>query len=201
MGLLSGSVSFVRYAIEGDPPQNFWDFTAEQVAKFSFKDIDDSYEERSVGWVSTFNMFDSEFTEAAYSAGDYIVLSLRIDERKVSLAALKKFCLKEEERIKKERRVPRLNKAVRQEIKENVRLMLVKKAVPIPSVYDLCWNFSKGTLLFFSTGRKAQEVLENFFKETFGLRIVLQIPYLAAAHLLDDQNRKTLSDIGPSIFV
>ncbi len=201
MGLLSGSVSFVRYVVEGDPPQNFWDFMAEQMAKFSFKDIDDSYEERSIGWVSTFNMFDSEFAEAAYSAGDYVVLSLRIDERKISQAALKKFCLKEEERIKKERRVPRLNKEARREIKENIKLMLVKKAVPIPSVYDLCWNLSKGTLLFFSTGRKAQEALENFFKETFGLRIVLQIPYLKAAHLLDDQNREALSDIGPSIFI
>ena len=201
MGLLSNSVSFVRYAVEGDIPQNFWNFVAERVAEFSFKDIDDSYEERSLGWVSVHNMFDSEFAEAAYSAGDYIVLSLRIDERKVSAAALKKFCLKEEERIKKERGVPRLNKAVRQEIKENIRLMLVKKAVPIPSVYDLCWNLSTGTMLFFSTSRKAQEVLENFFHETFGLRIVLQIPYLTATHLLDDQNREALSEISPDIFI
>ena len=201
MGLLSGSANFVRYKVEGDLPADFWSYAAERIANFSFRDIDDSFEERSVGWVSVHNMFDSEFAYASYAVGDYVVLSLRIDERKVASAVLKKFCLKEEERQKKERQVPRLNRAHRMEIKESVKLMLTKKAVPVPAVYDLCWNLAEGTLLFFTTNKKAQEGLEDFFKETFGLHIILQVPYLVAAHLLDAERGEALSEITPDIFL
>ena len=143
MGMLSNSATFVRFSVEGELPDNFWSFAAERIAQNSFKDIDDSYDEYSIGWVSVLNMFDEEFAYASYAAGDYVVLSLRIDERKVSSTVLKKFCLKEEERLKKERQIPKLSRGHRLEIKENMRLMLIKKAVPVPVVYDLLWNLSE----------------------------------------------------------
>jgi DNA recombination-dependent growth factor C len=200
-GLLSNTSSLVRYAIEGEPPVNFWEFAAERISRYSFRDIDDNFDERSVGWVSVLNIFDSQFAYASYAAGDYLFLSMRVDERKVPPAILKKFCLKEEERIKKERQIPRLNKRHRQEIKENMHLMLLKKAVPGSAVYDLAWNLAEGTVLFFSTNRKAQETLEEFFKETFDLRLILQIPYLTAAHLLDPHEHENLEQLHPEIFI
>ncbi len=201
MGLLSGSASFVRYTVEGELPDNFWEFVAERLVSFSFRDIDDTFDEYSIGWVSVENMFDSEFAFSSYRVGDYIVLGMRIDERKVAPAVLKKFCLKEEERVKKERQVPRLSRAHRQEIKENIQLQLVKKAIPMGTIYDLCWNLADSTLLFFSTSNKAQAVLEDFFKETFNLRPILQIPYLTAEHLLAPKEREALADLKPQIFV
>lgn len=201
MGLLSGSTSFVRYSVEGEVPENFSDFVAERIISFSFRDIDDTYDEYSIGWVSVENMFDSEFAYSSYRVGDYIVLGLRIDERKISSSVLKKFSMKEEERVKKERQVPRLNRAHRQEIKENIRLQLVKKMVPVAAVYDLCWNLADGTLLFFSTNGKAQGVLEDFFKETFGMQLLLQVPYLTAEHLLHGAEQEALARLTPQIFV
>ena len=201
MGLLSSSVSFVRYSVEGEIPPDFINLADERIKAHAFRDIDESFEETSIGWVSVMNMFDTEFAFASFAVGDYIVMTLRIDERKVSAAAVKKFTLKEEERIKKERQVPRLSRSHLLEIKENVKLQLMKKAVPLPSVYDVCWNLAQGTLLFFSTSLKAQELLENFFKETFGLDLVLQIPYLTAQHLLGQEDQEALADITPEIFV
>ena len=99
MGFISGSASFVRFGVEGELPENIWDFIAERVAAFSFQDIDDTYDEFSIGWVSVLNMFDSEFEYGSYANGDYVTLTLRIDERKVSQAIVKKFCAKEEERF------------------------------------------------------------------------------------------------------
>ena len=201
MGILSNSASYVRYAVEGDLPDNFWNFAADRISQYSFRDIDDSYEEQSIGWVSVHNMFDSSFAYSSYAVADYLVLSLRIDERKISKAALKKFCLKEEERIKKERQLPKVSRGQRQEMKENMTLMLTKRAVPIPSVYDLCWNLSEGTVLFFSTNKKAQALLEDYFKETFGMHLVLQIPYLTAMHLLEAEEQHALAELKPEIFV
>jgi hypothetical protein len=80
-------------------------------------------------------------------------------------------------------------------------LQLVKKSLPVPAVYDLCWNLANNTVLFFSTSTKAQSVLEDFFKECFGLTIILQVPYLAAAHLLDLSGQERLQDLHPEILV
>lgn len=201
MGLLSRTATFVRYSVEGKLPDNFWEFAAERIRQFAFDDIDDTFDEYSIGWVSIDNMFDASFAHASYAVGDYIVLSLRIDERKVSKTLLQKFSLKEEERIKKERQIPRLNRSERVRIKEEIRLQLVKKALPIPSVFDLCWNLADNTMLFFSTSSKVQAVLEDFFKECFGLTILLQVPFIAAAHLLDLSQQEKLQELQPQIFV
>jgi len=201
MGLLSSASTFVRYSVEGELPPNFWEFASERIAQRAFRDIDETYEEYSIGWVSVVNMFDSEFAYAAYAAGDYIALSMRIDERKVPSAVLKKFCLKEEERVKKERLIPKLSRGHKLEIKENMQLMLMKKAVPLPSIFDLVWNLSSGTLLFFSTSLKVQATLEDFFKETFDLQLVLQVPYNTALHLLEPGQEDAIAAITPSIFL
>lgn len=201
MALLSNASSFVRYSVSGEMPENFWDFAAERIRSFAFRDIDDSFEEKSIGWVSVRNMFDSAFAYASYMAGDYIVLALRIDERKIASVVLKKFCMKEEERVKKEKELPRLSRGHRQEIKESVKLMLLKKALPTPSVYDLCWNLSDSTLYFFSTNKKAQEILENFFKETFNLTLTLQIPFLTAEHLVAEENQGALQELNADILI
>jgi DNA recombination-dependent growth factor C len=201
MGLLSNSASFVRFSVEGEMPGNFWDFAAERITRQAFRDIDDSYEEYSIGWVSIMNMFDSEFAYASYAAGDYIVLTMRMDERKVTPAVLKKFCQKEEERLKKERQIPKLSRGQKLEIKENMTLMLTKKAVPVPSVYDMCWNLADNTVLFFSTSAKAQASLEDLFKKTFDLHLVLQVPFLAAGKLIDPALEDRLADMGPTILL
>ena len=201
MGLLSRTSTFVRYSVEGQLPDNFWDFAAERIAQFSFQDIDDTFDEYSIGWVTVDNMFDSTFAHASYAVGDQIVLSMRIDERKVSKTLLKKFSLKEEERLKKERQVPRLSRNQRLQIKEDIHLQLTQKALPLPSVYELSWNLANNTVLFFSISAKAQSILEDFFKECFGLTIILQVPYLAAANLLDHSEQERLKEIQPEILV
>jgi hypothetical protein len=201
MGFISGSASFVRFGVEGNLPENAWDFIADRVAAFSFQDIDDTYDEYSIGWVSILNMFDSDFAFGSYANGDYVTLTLRIDERKVSPAILKKVCMKEEERVKKEKQIPKISRTMRIEIKERMRVELMRKSVPIPSVYDLCWNLSESTLLFFTTNKKAHALLEDFFKETFGLLIMQQIPYISAEHLLDDEENMRLASVNPDIFV
>ncbi len=200
MGLVSRTATFVRYGVEGQLPEDFREFAARRIAQYSFKDIDDTFDEYSIGWVSVDNMFDSSFAYASYAVGDQIVLSLRIDERKVSNTLLNKFSLKEEERVKKEHRAPRLSRGHRQQIKEDIRLQLAKKALPVPAVYDLSWNLADNTVLFFTTSVKAQSVLEDFFKECFGLTIILQVPYIVASNLLDVTEQERLKELQPEIF-
>lgn len=201
MGLLSGTASFTRFTVEGEVPENFWDFVARQVTEHAFQDIDETIDEYSVGWVSVADMFDSEFAFSSYAAGDYVVLSMRMDERKVAPAVLKKFTAKEESRIRQEQGVRRLSRNVRLEIKERLRAELVRKAPAIPAVYDLYWNTSDNTLLFFSNSRKAIALLEDLFKETFELSLIMQIPWNTALQLTDQATAEKLSDLQPALLI
>lgn len=201
MGFVKGSASFVRFSVVGELSGSPFEFIAERVASFSFQDIDDTFDEYSIGWVSVLNMFDAKFQYASHICGDYVTLSLRIDERKVSPAILKKVVQKEEERIKLERQIPKIGRSLRVEIRERVHTELLRKAVPLPSVYDLCWNISDQTLLFFTTNKKAHTVLEDFFRESFGLLIRQQIPYISGEQLLGDNQAARLAEISPAIFI
>ena len=201
MGLLSGAASFMRFSVEGDLPDSFWDFVADRVAAHSFQDIDDTLDEFSIGWVSVVNMFDADFAYGAYAAGDNVVLSMRADERKVSPSVLKKCVMKEEERIKKEKQIPRLSRSALLEIKERVQTQLIRKAVPVPAVYDVCWNLSSGTVFFFSTSKKAMVLLEELFKETFGLSLVLQVPWLTAGRVAGEETKDRLEALRPAVLV
>ncbi len=201
MGLLKGSASFVRFSVQGELPENPMDYIADRVVSFSYNDIDDTYDEYSIGWVSVLNMFDSQFKYASYVAGDYVTLTLRIDERKVSPAILKKMTQKEEERIRLEKELPKLSRSMKVEIKERVRVELMRKAIPVPSVFELCWSLSDSTLLFFTTNKKIHTVLEDFFKESFGILIRQQIPYTTAENLLKDDDLLTLDRLSPELFV
>jgi len=119
----------------------------------------------------------------------------------VPSAVLKKYCMKEEERVRKEKQVPKLSRGHRLEIKESIKLMLTKKAAPMPAVYDLCWNLANNTVLFFSASAKVHMALEDLFKETFGLHLVLQVPYLAAAHLLNPAQEAELAAMNSSVLL
>jgi DNA recombination-dependent growth factor C len=201
MGFLKGTASFVRFSVLGELPENTLDYIADRVISFSFQDIDDTYDEYSIGWVSINNMFDSQFKFASYAAGDYITLTLRIDERKVSPAILKKIVQKEEERVRQEQQVPKLSRATKVQIKERIQTELMRKAIPVPSTFELCWSLSDSTLLFFSTNKKVHAILEDYFKESFGLLIRQQIPYTTAEHLVDEEQLAILERISPEIFV
>ena len=201
MGLLTGSASLTRFAVTGELPDSPWDFIAQQIEAHSFRDIDDTLDELSVGWVSVANMFDATFAFSSYAAGDSVALTMRVDERRVSSAVLKKFCMKEEARLMAERQVPRLAKAARAEIRERVQAELLRKSPPIPATYDLAWHVGEGQVLFFSTGKKAIALVEDLFRESFGLGLELQIPWRVAERLIDEPARTALSELQPAVFL
>ncbi|MCL2789378.1 MAG: recombination-associated protein RdgC [Desulfobulbus sp.] len=201
MGLLTGSASLTRFAVVGELPASFWDIASQRIAAMSFRDIDDTMDEYSIGWVSVADMFDAGFAYSAYAAGDYIALTMRVDERKVAPAVLRKFVMKEEERIKREKQIPRLGRAARMEIKERIRSELIRNSPPVPATYDLCWNLADNTLLFFSTSKKAMSLLEDLFKETFSLSLILQIPWLSGQHMAEGEALEQYEAMRPAILL
>ncbi len=84
-----------------------------------------------------------------------------MDERKVSSAVLKKYIAKEEERVRREKQVPKLSRSAKIAIKERMRTELMRKTMPIPSVYDLVWNLGENSLIFFSAYQAADPLYHS----------------------------------------
>lgn len=161
MSLLSGAVSFVELSVPVDT-----EFYEDKVKSLAFKDIDDTYDDHSIGWVSPLDMFNSD--SPALVLGDCVVLTLRIDERKAPGALLKRLVAKEERRIRIERQVPKLSGGMRIEIKERIRTELVRKTKPTTVTVDAVWSVNTGQILLFSVSPSVLEIFEDFFKVTFG---------------------------------
>ena len=89
MGLLKGTLTFSRYRLIGDLPDQFSERIDQQIRKFAFQNLKKSAEEKILGWTSLENVLDTDFQYSSYAWGDYLIFSLRIDRWMVPDSLLK----------------------------------------------------------------------------------------------------------------
>ena len=203
MGLISGSGSFTRYQADGNLPENFIETLSEKIARYSFRNLDEkSNAERSTGWVNVMDMFDNRFTGLEFLKEPYITMSLRIDERKIPATALKRYCLETEEKIKKDENLEYLSKNRRSDIKESVKLLLMKRAIPISKAYDMVWNYTTGLVIFGCTANKRCDEFLEFFLQTFNVQLQAIGPDTLASTFLEKNGSSPdlLDGLSPSNF-
>lgn len=193
MGLILGGVgSFTRFVVDGSAPDDYMEDYPRRIARFAFRNIDPSSEsERSVGWVNIMDMFDSRFRSMEFLREPCIALSWRLDTRKVPPRALKQYCREAEEKIKEEEGVEFLPKERRREIKESVRVELLRRVIPRPRTFDVIWNLHTSFLLFGSTNANLSDEFADFFLQCFGLHLKAVFPYSMASRILQKEGQDT----------
>lgn len=178
MGFLSAFSSITRYRVVGDVDERLWEDIPDILKKFSFQDIDEVVDELSFGWVCFDNMLDNMWHTSSPYKGEYVCFSLRIDKRKIPPAVFKKYYqLALEEIASEEKDLRYIPKNKKQEIKENVRLRLLQKILPVPSVTDIIWDFKKGYVYLFTTNKSTKEIFIDLFQRSFNLGLAQIIPY------------------------
>ena len=203
MGLISGSGSFTRYFAECALPENFLESLSEKIARHSFRNLDEnSINERSAGWVNVMDMFHSRFTGLEFLKEPYVTMSLRVDEKKIPSTALKQYCLEAEEKIKTAENLEYLSKPRRSDIKEAVRLRLLKRAIPVSRTYDMIWNYNTGLVIFGCTTNKLCDEFMELFLRTFNIQLQAICPYTLACSFLEKENTSLdiLDGLSPSNF-
>jgi len=184
MGLFSGSASYTRYRITGDVPAAVKPFALEKLQWHAFHEIDPgTLSDKSIGWVSAENMSLAAFDDMHFAKDPYLVFSMRIDTRRIPPIALRAAVLREELKLKKETGRERLNKKQKTDIREEQIQRLLKKVLPLPAVYEVCWNTAAGEVLFFSTSKKANDEFTAFFYRSFDLKLRALTPVLLAGEL------------------
>jgi DNA recombination-dependent growth factor C len=177
MGIIKGSVTLSRYRVKGDPPGEFKDFIDERIRKFAFRDIENSSEEESMGWVSIHDYMDTSFAYASYALDPYVALGLRIDKRQISGALLKKYHRLELRKAHARGEGRKLSRMEREELKEKARLDLLTRVPPTTRSYELVWDTARGQVWLGASARSVRDLAEDLFKRTFELDLVAVIPW------------------------
>lgn len=204
MPVLSASVSLTRYRIVEEVPESIWAEIPTLLKRFSFKEIDQTSDERSYGWVSIENFLDPGFRTAPPEKGEYLAFALRLDTRRVSPAVFKKYMLlatEEAEKQAKEEGRKYLSRERKKEIKEQVRIKLMARAMPVPAVFDVVWNTTSHTIYLASTNNKVRELFNNHFTDTFELHLEPVTPYFQALRLLGEEAQPAIDAVEPARFM
>jgi hypothetical protein len=189
MGVYSNTVSMTQFIISGDLPDI--DDSKWFCEKFSgrlFQSIENSTDELSEGWTQTDHPDNASFESPSdFWRDNYLLVSMRRDQRKIPAAVLKSHTSREEAAFLVEhpnlRRTP---KGKREEIKELVQIRLMSRCLPIPATTDLVWDRKSNTLSLFGAGSKVLERFEDLFRKTFeGFHLLAIHPFARARMLLE----------------
>ena len=199
MGILSNTVSIVQYQVTGKLPEKDTDEWLEQcLTGARFKSIEDTADEESIGWVNLDDHLASDFSNHfTFKRDHFLATTLRSDKRKVSSFLRKNYLSREYERFLDEhpklRSVPRSEK---EQIKDRIEFNLLTKTLPATNVVDLVWNTDAGIVTVTTTSLKTMELIEEYFRETFGgLGLTVVHPMARAEMVMDDSYEDRLKKI------
>ena len=204
MGLLGTSCSFTRFRIADSVPQELWMNIPAKLKQFAFQDIDDIPEERAWGWTSFEDMLDTQWRSAPPEKGAYLAFALRLDTRRIPPAVLKKhvmIALREEEARIKEQGKKFIARDRKTELRDQVKLRLLGRFLPIPAIFDVVWATDSNIVYLASTQSKLIELFMNHFTLTFDLHLEPLTPCALAATLMDEASLSRLDNLEPTSFV
>ena len=189
MGVYANTVSVAQFIVTGSlPERDTFEWYSAKLASRAFRSIENSTDELSEGWTQVdhpdYAIFD---VPSSFWRDNYLVFSLRRDQRRIPAALLKSHIKREEsDFLTRYPHMKRPPKEKRDEIRELVRLRLLARCLPIPSMIDVVWDLKNGALTLFSLGNKAVERFEDIFRKTFeGLSLQAIHPFARAHMLLD----------------
>lgn len=199
MGFLARTASFSQITLEGmDKIPNqaeLFELISAGLAKHAFCPIDQSAEEKSIGWVQLENSDDTDFSNPnTWQRDGFLAFSMRQDLRKISTAVLRRQLDKlSAEFLEQNPGLKRVPKARREELREMAKLDLLTKTLPIPSTVDLVWDVAANRILLTSISPKVIDQFSALFLDSFpGLRPVLLTPFARARNVAPAECQEAL---------
>lgn len=205
MGFLNAACSFTRFKIVDPVSPSLLNDVPQKLRQpeFVFRDIDDTADEQSFGWVCFEDMLDTHWHTAPPEKGSYIVFSLRLDTRRVPAGVIKKhltLALRAEMARAKEQGKTYVSRERKKELKEQVLLRLRSRFLPVPAEFNVIWSTDTNTVWFASTQSKVLDLFTDLFTRTFDLTIEQMTPYSLALSLVDEDTANSLDTIEPTRF-
>ncbi len=203
MSFIKASCSFTRFYVTDPVPAEIWAQIGDRLKQHAFRDIDDTSDERSWGWVSFEDMLDVAWREAPPQKGAYLAFSLRLDTRRVPPAVLRKHtavALRAEEARNREQGKKYVSRERKKELREQVQARLMQRCLPIPAEFNVVWNTADNVVFFASTQAKMLELFQEHFTKSFDLHLEPLTPYGLAAKILGEDGLAKLDRLEATRF-
>ena len=184
MPALRGSLTYARFFVDGDVPEDFREKYMRAIRLRAMKPLqpDDEELERS-GWCKVGEPFEIELRYEDVFYNEYVNLGLRTDKWRLPASMLKQRVREAEAAYLEKKGRERLGRAEKTELKEMVARKLRKQTSPATRMIDVSWSMNEGVVRFFSHAEKAGAQMMEIFTKTFGLRLVPEAPYTLASRL------------------
>jgi hypothetical protein len=206
MGFASGSVSFRRYAVEGNSPKAIEQSLLDALAEHALRPGEIGVpEEIEYGWSGGRHVLDGNFGFEHNVFADALHFALRIDTNKAPSELKKAYTMMEEEAAASGNPSGFVSKNQKRDVKESVRRKIEdelrtgqyrrSKLVPI------LWDLPTQTLYSPASGASFEKLAE-IFQRTFGLDLSpLTSGSLAQRSLETRKSRREYEDMRPTRFV
>ncbi len=206
MGFASGSVSFRRFAVVGDQPEQIDQDLLDKLSEHALRITEDGVpEEAEYGWSGGRHILDGNFTFENNVFADALFFALRIDTNKVPGDLKRAYTMMEEEATAASNPSGFISKNQKRDVRDIVRRKLddelrtgrFRRSKLMPIVWDL-----PSQTLYCSANGKALEQLMELFERTFGLTLTpLSAGSLGLRMLQPKGRRRDYEDLRPTRFV
>lgn len=202
MGALGGSMSAVRYHVQGELPKDVRRSYPERIRlrKFEPLRVDEEAEERA-GWTALAAPFDLDLTSPKIFQGSYLTLGLRVDRYRFPPAVLNAELAQASQALREKNGQERLSRAQKAELKTRIVMRLRRKYMPSMRAVDVVWNLDREELYFWSGSSALKQHLGALFELSFGLELVPSSPWVDALRVATSaEQRAALQEVELTAF-
>ena len=193
MGALFGSLSYLRFLVDGEPHANAGTAYEKSMESRRFLPLSPTGDGMdSAGWVPLEAPYDDDIkiTRDLFLFGEIIAVAYREDKYAIPRALLKRETKRKVEKIAKEERkeAREMSRAFIKAVEASVLTELKAQTMPRTKLVDVIWDMKKKEVRVFGRGTVATERISSLFERTFQVRIELG-SYAARAFALDIGSR------------
>ncbi len=193
MGALRGSLSYLRFLVEGEPAKNPGSTYEKALEARRFMPLSPGGDvNESAGWVPAEAPFDDEMpiTRDVFLFGDIVAVTYREDAYRIPRPLLQRETKKRIDKIvRDEKKDPGdIGRAFVKAVEQAVLLELKKQTIPRSKLVDVVWDTSTREMRVFGRGTVVTERVASLVERTFQVRVELGT-YAARAFTVDVGSR------------
>ncbi len=202
MGVLRGSLTYSRFFVAGDVPDDIAGASLKRIRSNAFRDLVPEEDDASRhGWCSIQDPMDVDLDHEKVFWNEYLSLGMRIDTWVIPKPLLTAHLRTAEAAMLERKGMERIGKKAKAELKLMVLRKLRRQLVPSTKSVDLVWNTRTHVACFFSQSARIHLLVQELFEKTFGLRLVPESPGTAAERWgFDARLEKLWDNLEPTIL-
>ncbi len=172
MGIARGVVSYTPYLVEGALGSDWKAAVLDGLIRGRVTTIDAGLgRDKAIGFAVFSDPLDTDFTEEKVFADPLVLFSLRMDRLVVPTSTLRLHVRRRVAEVLEATRRHRLPREEREEIEEQVRTDLLRRALPAITACEVVWDTRSGRLRLASTSPAMGEELMVRMREFLGLEL------------------------------